>query len=63
MRMSEIMKEKGITTQQLADVTGISRRTLEQYRAERREPGFKTGLIIAKALDVDPYYLCEIENT
>ena len=62
MKLSEVMEEKKITTKKLAELTGISQRTLEAYRSGRRDPGFKTGLIIAKALDVDPYYLCEIEN-
>lgn len=57
MKLSEIMKEKGVTNQQLADLTGISKRTVEGYRAGRREPSLSAGLAIAKALDVDPYEL------
>lgn len=59
MRLSKIMKEKKVTTQGLADLTGINKRTLEAYRSNRIEPSFKTGLIIAKALKVDPYDLLE----
>lgn len=59
MRLSKIMKEKKITTQQLADITGIKKRTLEAYRAGRIEPGFKAGLLIAKALGVNPYDLVD----
>lgn len=57
MKLSEIMKEKGVTNQQLADLTGISKRTIEGYRSGRREPGLSAGLAIAKALNVDPYEL------
>lgn len=57
MRLSEIMKEQGVTTKQLAELTGIKQRTLEAYRANRIEPNFKTGLIIARALNVNPYDL------
>lgn len=57
MRLSETMKKKGMTTRQLADATGISKRTLESYRTGRREPGFRAGLLIARALEVDPFSL------
>nr|DAV38332.1 MAG TPA: helix-turn-helix domain protein [Caudoviricetes sp.] len=59
MKLSEIMKEKKITTQQLADMTGIKKRTLEAYRSGRIEPSFTVGLCIAKALDVNPYKLLD----
>lgn len=59
MRIADIMKEKKITSQQLADATGISKRTIEGYRAGRREPSLSVGLAIAKALNVDPYNLLD----
>lgn len=61
MKLSEIMKEKGVTNQELADWTGISKRTIEGYRVGRREPNFSVGLLIAKALGVDPYDLLDDE--
>jgi transcriptional regulator with XRE-family HTH domain len=52
------MKEKKVTSQQLADLTGISKRTIDEYRGGRRkEPSFTNGLKIAKALKVNPYDL------
>jgi len=57
LRISEICKEKGITTQQLNDLTGIPYRTLEGYRASRSEPSLSVGLKIADALGVDPHEL------
>lgn len=62
MRLAEIMEEKKITTKRLTELTGISQRTLEAYRCGRREPKFKTGLDIAKALGVDPYLLYESDK-
>lgn len=59
MKLTKIMKEKKITTQALSDMTGINKRTIESYRANRIEPSFITGLIIAKALELDPYDLLE----
>lgn len=56
--LQEIMRKKNITSQVLAEKTGISKRTIDEYRGSRRkEPSFTNGLKIAKALDVDPYEL------
>ena len=51
------MKEKKVSSKQLEEMTGISVRTIEGYRSGRREPNLKNGLIIAKALGLDPYEL------
>ncbi len=61
MKLSEIMKEKGFTNKRLAEETGISQRTIEAYRADRREPSFSAGLAIARVLEVDPYRLLDKE--
>ena len=63
MSLTKVMKEKRVTTQKLSDLTGINRRTLENYRAGHRNMSLKTGLMIAKALDADPYDLLEDEET
>ena len=56
--LKEIMLEKNITSQELANKTGISKRTIDEYRGSRRkEPSYSNGLKIAKALGVDPYDL------
>ena len=56
--LSEIMKEKGMTSQQLSDLTGISKRTIEEYRGSRKkEPSLSNGLKIADALGIDPHEL------
>ena len=35
--LKEIMEEKNITSQQLADATGIPKRTIDEYRGARRK--------------------------
>lgn len=53
--LKEIMEEKKVTSQALADKTGISKRTIDEYRgARRKEPSLSNGLKIAQALGVDP---------
>lgn len=56
--LREILNEKNITTQSLADKTGISKRTIDEYRSSRRkEPSLSNGLKIADALGIDPHEL------
>lgn len=53
--LDKIMREKEVTSGDLAAMTGISQRTIEGYRGGRRsEPSFTNGLRIAKALEVKP---------
>ena len=53
--LREILEERNITSQALADKTGIPKQTIDQYRSGRRkEPTFSNGLKIAQALSVDP---------
>lgn len=54
-KLSDIMKEKNITSQELAEKTGIPKRTIDEYRGSRKkEPSLSKGLKIADALNVDP---------
>lgn len=56
--LKEVMQEKNITSQSLADMTGIPKRTIDEYRSSRRkEPSFANGLKIADALGIDPHEL------
>ena len=56
--LKEIMQERNITSQALADLTGISKRTIDGYRsARRKEPSLSNGLKIADALNIDPHEL------
>lgn len=61
--LSEIMRSKGMTSQQLSDLTGISKRTIEEYRGSRKkEPSLSNGLKIADALGIDPHELLKKEG-
>lgn len=62
--LSEIMKEKKITSQQLSDMCGISKRTIDEYRNNNRskEPSLSKGLKIADALGIDPHELIKEEG-
>lgn len=56
--LKEIMNEKKITSHQLSDETGISKRTIDEYRSKRRkEPSLSNGLKISDALGIDPHDL------
>ena len=60
--LDEVMKELKVKTRDLAEMTGISVRTLESYRNGRREPALSVGLRIADALGVDPHRLVRADD-
>ena len=61
--LGEVMSEKKITSQELAEKSGISKRTIDEYRGSRKkEPSFIKGMIIAEALNVDPRELIKEET-
>lgn len=63
MNLSEIMKEKGVSTCELSEMTGIKVTAINEYRGSRKkEPSLYRGLLIARALGVDPWKLIKIEN-
>lgn len=62
-RLSEIMTEKGITSKELSEKTGIPLGTINEYRgARKKEPSLSRGLQIADALGIDPHYLIGKES-
>ena len=54
MVLNDILLERKMTTEDLAEMTGIQKRTLDGYRIGRREPSLSKGLRIAGALGIDP---------
>ena len=56
--LSEVMKAKKMTTSELARITGIKETAIHEYRgARKKEPTLYRGLLIARALNVDPWEL------
>lgn len=61
MKLTEIMKEKKVSSVELSERTGIKKTTIENYRQERRDPSLRNGLKIADALGIDPHELLDNE--
>lgn len=62
MRLTEIMQERGVTSENLAKLTGIPKTTINEYRSSRKkEPSLSRGLKIADALGIDPHDLIKEE--
>lgn len=56
--LREILKERKITSKELAEKTGIPIGTISEYRGSRRkEPSLSNGLKIADALQMDAHDL------
>lgn len=57
LRLNELLIQLGKTSLWLAKETNISKRSIDEYRTNRREPSFSKGLLISDALNVDPHEL------
>lgn len=55
--LREICNERGVTSMELAEKTGIPKQTIDAYRTRRKEPCLSNGLKIADALGIDPHEL------
>lgn len=53
LRLKEIMKEKGVSRDELSEKIGVSITTISNISSEKNYPTFPLLIKIAKALDVD----------
>mgnify|MGYP005671493297 CR=1 FL=1 len=53
LRLKEIMKEKGVSREELAQTVDVSMTTISNISTEKNYPTIPLLLAIAKALDVD----------
>lgn len=60
--LREICNEKGITTLELSQMTGIKVTTINEYRNRRKMPSLINGLKLADALGIDPHELIKEES-
>ena len=61
-RVQEIMDERGITIEDLADALNISKITMHNYYYGKKVPGKVIALNMAKILDVEFDYLMNKED-
>lgn len=55
-------KEKGLTQPKMAELTGISKRMIQEYEGERNTPPVNKLKVIAEVLDVSTDVLLDREN-
>ena len=55
--LKEICNQLNVSSVSLSEKTGISKRTIDEYRNRRKEPSLSNGLKIADALGIDPHEL------
>ena len=53
-RMFQIMEEQGISQYRLSKLTGISTRTISDWRSKKTNPGADKIMVICEALRVSP---------
>ena len=62
MRIKELMQEKGVQQQQMAEFLNVSRATIYKYQQGKAEPNIKTLIELADYFDVSLDYLCGRQN-
>ena len=62
MRIKELMHEKGIQQQQMAELLNVSRASIYKYQQGKAEPDIETLIKIADYFDVSLDYLCGRQN-
>lgn len=62
MRIKELMQEKGVQQQQMAEFLNVSRATIYKYQQGKAEPNIKTLIALADYFDVSLDYLCGRQN-
>ena len=53
LRLKELLKEKGVTGKQLAEIVGVSQPAISEFATNKSHPRPELLLKIAAALDVD----------
>lgn len=62
MRIKELMQEKGVQQQQMAEFLNVSRATIYKYQQGKAEPNIKTLIALADYFDVSLDFLCGRQN-
>lgn len=58
--IKQIMDERGLSQQKLADVLGVNQTTVSQWILGKKKPGYDSILAICKNFDIEPNDLFEI---
>ena len=53
-RMFQIMEEQGITQYRLSKITGVSTKTISDWRIKKTNPGADKIMVICEALRISP---------
>ena len=58
--IKQIMDERGLSQQKLADILGVNQTTVSQWILGKKKPGYDSILAICKNFDIEPNDLFEI---
>ena len=60
--IKQIMQEKGLSQQGLADILGVNQTTVSQWLLGRKKPGYDSILLIYEKFDIEPNLLFGVEK-
>ena len=59
--IKQIMEERGLSQQKLADILGVNQTTVSQWLLGRKKPGYDSILLIYQKFDILPNALFGID--
>ena len=60
--IKQIMHEKGLSQQGVADILGINQTTISQWLLGKKKPGYDSIMLIYKKFEIEPNVLFGIEE-
>lgn len=60
--LKQLMAEKGLSQQKLADLLGINQTTVSQWLLGRKKPGYDSILLLYETFGIEPNLLFGIDN-
>ena len=60
--IKQIMIERGLSQQALADILGVNQTTVSQWLLGRKKPGYDSIMSLYEKFDIEPNLLFGIDN-
>jgi transcriptional regulator with XRE-family HTH domain len=59
--IKQIMQEKNLSQQKLADILGVNQTTVSQWLLGKKKPGYDSIMLLYEKFNVEPNWLFGIE--
>ena len=59
--IQQIMQERNLTQQKLADILGVNQTTVSQWLLGKKKPGYDSILLLYEKFNIEPNWLFGLE--